>query len=131
MLHHLSIPVSDINKASAFYDAVLYPLDYVRVWTTPDAVGYGVQGGGDKIAIKAQANHVAVPGPGFHVAFAAQNRAAVDEFYAIAIANGARDNGAPAVCTEYGPHYYAAFVVDLDGYQIEAVINEEAKISSN
>ena len=122
MLHHLSLAVADLQKAAAFYDAVLLPLAYERVWTFSDAVGYGVPGGGDKFAIKTQAQPVAAPGPGFHLAFAAKSRAAVNAFYATAIAHGARDNGAPGLCPEYGPQYYAAFVFDLDGYPIEAVI---------
>ena len=125
MLHHLSFAVSDLGRASAFYDDVLRALDYVRVWTFPDAVGYGPPGGGDKFAvIEAPAGGVAPPGCGFHLAFAAKSRAAVDAFYAAAIAKGAKDNGPPGLRPQYGPHYYAAFVIDLDGYEIEAVINE-------
>ena len=64
-----------------------------------------------------------VPGPGFHVAFAAPNREAVAEFHRAALANGARDNGPPGLRPHYGPDYYAAFVFDPDGYWVEAVIN--------
>jgi catechol 2,3-dioxygenase-like lactoylglutathione lyase family enzyme len=122
MLHHLSFSVSDLDKASSFYDAVLSPLGYVRVWTFPDAVGYGVNGGDDQFAIKARTKQVAAPSPGFHVAFSAKDRQAVDAFYAAAMAQGAKDNGAPGMRPHYGPHYYAAFVTDLDGYPIEAVV---------
>lgn len=126
MLHHLSIAVSDLNRAAAFYDAALGALGYVRVWTAKDAVGYGVPGGCDKFAIKAAPGQVAVPSPGCHVAFAAASRDAVEAWYAAAMGHGARDNGAPGLRPHYGPHYYAAFVVDPDGYRIEAVINEPA-----
>lgn len=126
MLHHLSIAVSDLNRAAAFYDAALGALRYVRVWTAKDAVGYGIPGGGDKFAIKAASGQVAVPSPGCHIAFAAASRGAVDAWYVAAIGHGAKDNGAPGLRPRYGPHYYAAFVVDPDGYRIEAVINEPA-----
>lgn len=63
---------------------------------------------------------------GFHAAFAAPSREAVARFYEAALRLGGRDNGAPELCPEYGPHYFAAFVIDPDGYRIEAVINEPA-----
>ena len=106
-----------------FYDAALSELGYERVWTDPSAIGYGKPGGGDQLAIKLQAS-VAVPGPGFHVALAAPSRVAVDRFYAAALKCGGSDNGAPGLRPQYGPSYYAAFVIDPDGYRIEAVINE-------
>jgi len=130
MLHHLSFGVADIERACAFYDAVLAPLGYVRVWQdlrageAGQAVGYGVAGGGDKLALKHSPEGQRPPGPGFHLAFAAPDRAAVDRFHEAALRHGGRDNGAPGLRTHYGPHYYAAFVVDLDGYAIEAVFNE-------
>ena len=123
MLHHLSLAVSDLERAAAFYDAALAALGYVRVWTDATAVGYGEPGGGDKLAIKLQQNVVA-PGPGFHVAFAAPSRAAVDRFHSAALKHGGTDNGAPALRPQYGPHYYAAFVIDPDGHRIEAVISD-------
>lgn len=123
MLHHLSFAVSNLERAAAFYDAALAALGYVRVWTDPTAVGYGKPGGGDQLAIKLQESVVA-PSPGFHAAFAAPSRAAVDRFYAAALNCGGLDNGAPGPRPHYGPNYYAAFVIDPDGYRIEAVINE-------
>ena len=96
---------------------------YVRVWTDETAIGYGLAGGGDKFAIKARGQEVAVPGPGFHLAFAAPSRDAVAEFHRAALAHGAKDNGPPGLRPQYGPDYYAAFVFDPDGYPIEAVIH--------
>ena len=129
MLHHLSFGVADIERASAFYDAVLAPLGYVRVWSdlrpgeAGQAVGYGLPGGGDKLALKHRPDGQRPPGPGFHLAFAAPDRAAVDRFHEAALRSGGRDNGAPGLRTHYGPHYYAAFVIDPDGHAIEAVFN--------
>jgi len=81
-------------------------------------------GGGDKFAIKSSQGVPAVPGPGFHVAFAAPHRDAVDQFYREALRHSGLDNGAPELCLEYSDNYYAAFVIDPDGYRIEAVIDK-------
>ena len=126
MLHHISIGVQDIEKAARFYDAALAALGYVRVWTDlrrgewGQAVGYGPRGSGDKLAIKQVAQPVPDI-PGFHVAFSAPSRAAVVAFHAAALANGGRDNGQPALRPDYGPGYFAAFVVDAEGHRLEAV----------
>ena len=127
MLHHLSLGVVDIEGAAAFYDAALAPLGCVRVWSdlrpgeAGQAVGYGIAGGGDALALK----QIAPPGPGtmpgFHVAFAAKSRAAVDGFHAAALRAGGTDNGPPGLREHYGPDYFAAFVVDPEGHRLEAV----------
>ena len=122
MLHHLSFAVADLDRSAAFYDAVLAPLGYARVWADDTAVGYGPPGGGDRLAIKLRPGPLPIPDDGFHVAFAAPSRESVARFYEAAIQHGGRDNGVPELCPEYGEHYYAAFVFDPDGYPIEAVI---------
>ena len=121
MLHHLSLGVTDLNRSAAFYDAALAPLGYVRVWTDATAIGYGPPGDGDKLAIKLR-DGAAAPGPGFHLALAAPDRASVDRFHEAALRHGGQDNGVPGLRPHYGPDYYAAFVVDPDGHHIEAVI---------
>ena len=123
MLHHISFAVADLARSAAFYDAALAPLGYVRVWTHETAIGYGRPGEGDKFAIKARGKEIEIPGPGFHLAFAAPSRGAVDEFHRAALASGGRDNGPPGLRPQYAPDYYAAFVLDPDGYRIEAVIH--------
>lgn len=123
MLHHLSFGVADLKRAGDFYDAALEPLGYVRVWSDSTAVGYGRAGGGDKFALKLIPDGLVIPGRGFHLAFSAQSREAVDRFHAAALTHGGRDNGSPGPRPDYGDHYYAAFVVDPDGYRVEAVIN--------
>jgi len=122
MLHHLSLTVADLQRSAAFYDAALAQLGYVRVWTAPDAVGYGDPGGGDALALKHAPGDAPSPGPRFHLALAAPSRGAVDAFHAAALAHGGRDDGPPGPRPRYGPHYYAAFVVDPDGHRLEAVI---------
>jgi catechol 2,3-dioxygenase-like lactoylglutathione lyase family enzyme len=132
MLHHVSFGVVDIERSASFYDAVLRPLGYVRVWEDirpgePDqAVGYGLAGGGDKFAIKQRPPGSSVPRPGFHLAFGAPSRDAVHAFHDAALVRGGRDNGAPGPRPDYGPNYYAAFVIDPDGHPIEAVLNPTA-----
>lgn len=132
MLHHLSLGVRDIDRAVAFYDAALAPLGYVRVWSdlrrgeTGQAAGYGPPDGGDKLALKAHDDAARAHGPGFHVAFAAPSRAAVDAFHAAALTAGGLDNGPPGLRLLYGPTYYAAFVIDPDGHHIESVFKGPA-----
>jgi len=123
MLHHLSFAVVDLARSAAFYDAAFLPLGYVRVWADSSAVGYGLPGGGDRFAVRFRPKNEAVPREGFHVAFAAPSREAVALFYDAALRHGGQDNGRPELCPEYGEHYFAAFVIDPDGYRIEAVIN--------
>jgi catechol 2,3-dioxygenase-like lactoylglutathione lyase family enzyme len=132
MLHHVSLGVRDIEFSVRFYDAVLSALGYVRVWSDlrpsqdGQAVGYGLPGTGDKLALKQKDSDHPVPGYGFHIAFAAPSRAAVHRFHEAALQHGGQDNGTPGLRPHYGEHYYAAFVIDPDGHRIEAVINEAA-----
>lgn len=121
MLGHISFGVTDLDRAIAFYDAALAPIGLVRVWTKPHAAGFGPPGRGDLLALKQQPDGAIPPGPGFHLAFNAASRAAVDEFHQRALAAGGRDNGRPGLRPHYGPTYYASFVIDPDGYPLEAV----------
>lgn len=128
MLHHISIGAKDIERAARFYDTVLAPLGYVRVWADlrpgeqEQAVGYGPPGSDDKLAIK-QVPQLVPQIPGFHIAFAASSRAAVRAFHAAALAAEGTDNGPPGLRPDYGANYFAAFVVDPEGHRIEAVCN--------
>lgn len=122
MLHHLSLGVTDLARSANFYDAVLGALGYVRVWADDQAVGYGVAGGGDMLAIKLRPG-ATPPGPGFHLAFGAPTLEAVQAFHTAAMAHYGADNGPAGLRPHYGAHYYAAFVIDPDGHQLEAVIN--------
>lgn len=126
MLHHLSLAVADLRRAGAFYDAALGALGYRRVFEDETAIGYGLVDGEDQLCLKLRPGTVA-PGPGFHVAFAAPSRAAVDRFHAQTLAVAGTDNGAPGLRPDYGPHYYAAFLIDPDGHAIEAVINDSTQ----
>jgi catechol 2,3-dioxygenase-like lactoylglutathione lyase family enzyme len=123
MLGHLSFGVSDLERAIAFYDATLAPLGLTRVWTQSDAAGYGPPGRGDLLAVKKR-SAAAPPGPGFHLALNAPSHAAVDAFHSAALRAGGVDNGGPGLRPHYGPSYYAAFVIDSDGYPLEAVCQQ-------
>lgn len=120
MLGHISFGVCDIRRAVEFYDRVLAPIGFVRVWNNEKGAGFGPAGANDKFALF-EDTEARSPGRGFHLAFAAPDRAAVDAFHAAAIDAGAKSAGAPGLRPHYGASYYAAFVIDLDGYKIEAV----------
>ena len=124
MLHHISLPVTDLERSARLYDGALAALGYRRVFSSETFVGYGIEDGKDKFAIVASENAISA-GAGFHLALAAPSREAVDRFYQIALELGALSNGAPGLRLHYGPHYYAAFIIDPDGHHIEAVINGE------
>jgi catechol 2,3-dioxygenase-like lactoylglutathione lyase family enzyme len=127
MLHHISFAVSDLERSAVFYDAALSALGYVRVWSDSTAIGYGRPGSDDDFAIKASAAPVEPPDAKFHLAFAAPSREAVARFHDAALRHGGKDNGLPELCPEYGEDYFAAFVIDPDGYRIEAVIKGPAR----
>lgn len=126
MLDHTGITVSDLTGSRAFYTAALAPLGYRIVRELADACGFGVPDGFGRGAdphgdFWIGAGTPMTPRP--HVAFTAQTPAIVDAFYAAAIAAGGLDNGPPGLRT-YHDGYYAAFVLDPDGYNIEAVCHD-------
>ncbi|MEP1557673.1 MAG: VOC family protein [Roseibium sp.] len=123
MLHHISFSVSDLKRSAGFYDSILGPLGYRRVCEGNDFVGYGTEEYKDKFALKSRVDNVNKPSVGFHLAFAAPDRNSIDEAYNEGIQNGGTDNGKPGLREHYGPSYYAAFLIDPDGYEVELVIN--------
>ena len=119
MIDHLSVGVRDIAKAGRFYDAALSALGYKRLSEGTGYLGYGDQGP------RFWLSETERPVPpdeksGLHVCFAAERRADVDAFHAAALKSGGKDNGKPGPRSSYGDNYYAAFVIDPDGYRIEA-----------
>jgi len=123
LIDHVSLGVSNLEKSRSFYDAALKPLGCRRVYDLEILSGYGTSE--DKpsfwIAGPGAVELNVVPLSGSHVAFAAPSRAAVDAFYAAAMAAGGRDNGKPGLRPQYHENYYGAFVIDPDGHHIEAV----------
>ena len=121
MLGHLSFGVRDLSRATAFYDATMAALGYVRVFAGPSSVAYGLPGSeNDRFRLILETGEIAPPGPGFHLAFVAPSREAVDRFHEAALQFGGIDRGSPGPRPHYGPDYYAAFVLDPDGYKPEA-----------
>jgi catechol 2,3-dioxygenase-like lactoylglutathione lyase family enzyme len=121
MIAHVSIGVRDLDKSKRFYDAVLAPLGYRCLRPARSAPGYGY--GRDSIALwvmSAERPVAADEKSGLHFCFAAPNAAAVDAFHAAGLRAGGQDNGAPGLRPVYAPDYYAAFIIDPDGYRIEA-----------
>ena len=128
MIDHLSLPVTDLDRSAAFYDDGLKPLGFTRVMEVDEpeagyrAVGYGPSP--DRplfwVGTAIDGPTETAQQPGLHVAFVAERRAAVDAFHAAALAAGGRDNGAPGLRPEYHENYYGGFILDPDGYHIEA-----------
>lgn len=119
MFDHISIGVRDIPATKRFYDAALAPLGHTCLSAGNDSLGYGRDAVG--LWISASARPVpADPQSGLHVCFVAPTRSSVDAFHAAALAHGGQDNGAPGIRADYDPGYYAAFVIDPDGYRLEA-----------
>ena len=115
MLDHIGIPVSDLARSKHFFVAALGPLGYKVLYDLEAAVGMGSQGFPAFWIDQGQPR-----GP-LHIAFSATDRGVVDAFYQAAIAAGGRDNGQPGIRADYHPDYYAAFVHDPDGNNIEVV----------
>jgi len=120
-ISHVSLGVANLDKSAAFYDATLGGLGYTRQLEVEGAaIAYGEQWPELWIGIPLDAERPASGGNGTHIAFTAASHDAVDAFYQAAMANGAQDAGAPGLRPDYGPTYYGAFVLDLDGNKIEA-----------
>lgn len=118
MIDHLTLSSANYEASKNFYQAVLAPLGYKLVKEFgSDVAGFGV---GDRLDFWL-ANDAQKTRPIFHLAFVAETTAQVDEFYRLALSAGGKDNGAPGPRKSHGPNYYAAFVFDPDGQNIEAV----------
>ena len=115
-LAHVAVNVTDFEAAKAFYLGALEPLGYRVVYEEPGALAYLADANGLDFGIGRRG-----PVGGAHVAFECDDRAAVDSFYVAAIAAGGMDNGAPGLRPQYAADYYAAYVLDPDGNNIEAV----------
>jgi catechol 2,3-dioxygenase-like lactoylglutathione lyase family enzyme len=119
MIAHLSIGARDIARARHFYDAALKPLGYTCLSADEASLGYGAKAAGYWIN-RSEHPVAADDRSGLHICFTAPDRDAVDAFHKAALKVGGKDNGKPGLRPSYGPNYYAAFVVDPDGYRIEA-----------
>ena len=127
VIDHLSLGVRDLARSRAFYDAILAPLGYRRGYDRDDVSGYGLP---EEHALREQALPFWIgadpegPAHNGHICFHAPDRAAVEAFHKVALAAGARDNGAPGLRPQYHASYYAAFVIDPNGHRLEAVCHQ-------
>lgn len=124
MIHHIDVAVADLERSREFYERALAPLGLAFAMTFTNHSGRRIVGFGSG------------PDPEFwirdgepirgrlHVAFEARSRAVVDAFHAAAVQAGGKDNGAPGLRPRYAEHWYAAFVLDPDGHNIEAVCRQ-------
>jgi catechol 2,3-dioxygenase-like lactoylglutathione lyase family enzyme len=119
MFHHVSLGSNDLERSAAFYDPVLAAIGYYQIKRSDRVLAYGVNEVTFTLERPIDGNP-ATAGNGSHIAFLAGDRAMVDEFHRIALAQGGRDEGAPGL-RGYDPNYYAAFVHDPDGNKIEVV----------
>lgn len=117
MYDHIGLRVKDIAASARFYAAALAPLGHIAGSSGEGYAGFGPK---DAPALWLHA-HKGQAGTGTHVCFSAPSRAAVDAFHAAGLKTGGSDNGKPGPRPDYGPKYYAAFLIDLDGNNVEAV----------
>jgi catechol 2,3-dioxygenase-like lactoylglutathione lyase family enzyme len=117
MIDHISLQVTSFAKAMAFYKAALAPLDLEAQYVDEAAksAGFGPKGGPCLWIAQGK------PAARIHLAIRAANREAVGAFHAASIRAGGKDNGKPGPRPEYDANYYAAFVLDPDGNNVEAV----------
>ena len=126
LFNHVQIKVKDLERSRKFYDPVMEALGYQVVLEMNDVViGYGTTVH-DMFEIR-KFDEESLLSEHVHVAFNASRKESVDAFYRSALANGGKCNGEPGFRPEYEEGYYAAFVIDPDGHNIEAVFSEKVK----
>ena len=119
MIDHVSLHVSDFEKAKGFYSKALAPLGYTMMMEMAEWKVAGFGEGKPDLWIHGKGSE-----DEDHVAFAAKDKASVDAFYKAGMDAGGTDNGAPGYRKDYSPGYYAAFVKDADGHNIEVVFHD-------
>lgn len=115
MFDHVGLRVNDLGASVRLYRAMLEPLGHVLCFEDGGSAGFGPPGAPALWLVAGERSG------GAHVALAAADRAAVQAFHAAGVAAGATDNGEPGLRLDYGPDYYAAFLIDGDGNNLEAV----------
>jgi catechol 2,3-dioxygenase-like lactoylglutathione lyase family enzyme len=126
VIAHVGIQVSDIERSKKFYSEALKPIGYQMIreyGATPSrpraSAGFGESSRADLWIYQGEPEAAST-----HIAFQVSRRALVDAFYQAAIAAGGKDNGRPGLRPQYSPNYYGGFVLDPDGYNIEALCRE-------
>ena len=127
MLDHVSITVSDIDRAEKFYDAVMAALGHPKVRRSELNLGYGERCSADQpdlTYLSVKLGDKPDWAASRHWCFKAPDRAAVDAFWQAGIESGGTDDGPPGIREVYHPTYYGAFLIDPDGNRIEAVCHK-------
>lgn len=122
-IHHVSIGVNNVARAKAFYDPLMKIVGLQLRQADNESVDYGSDVGLVFSLETPVDKRPATAGNGVHIAFSAPDRQTVEAFYREALRLGGRDAGAPGPRPEYSEHYFGAFVFDLDGNKIEAVVS--------
>jgi catechol 2,3-dioxygenase-like lactoylglutathione lyase family enzyme len=117
MFDHVGLRVKDLDKSVRFFEAALGALGLELVSRHKTSAGLGPKGEAGLWLFETKN----AKGSGTHLAFAAHSHAAVDRFHEAGLAAGGKDNGAPGLRKDYSPKYYAAFLIDPDGNNVEAV----------
>jgi len=117
VIDHVGLEVADLARSAAFYDAVFFPLGARRMFESEQAIAWGV----NEARFWITARGLEPQAPFGHVAFEATGKAAVEAAYEGGLANGGRSDGPPGPRRQYGPRYYAAYLLDPDGLRIEVV----------
>jgi catechol 2,3-dioxygenase-like lactoylglutathione lyase family enzyme len=117
MFDHIGLRISDLDASVRFYTATLAPLGYVLCSRDDSGAGFGPKG---KPSLWLHL-HKGKAAAGAHVAFRAKDHAAIEKFHAEGLKAGGRDNGGAGPRADYSPTYYAAFLIDPDGNNVEAV----------
>jgi catechol 2,3-dioxygenase-like lactoylglutathione lyase family enzyme len=126
VVDHVLFVVDDLEASRRFYRAALAPLGIEELATSPDGSHFGRQGLDDFAIYVGEPATTAA-----HVAFDAASREEVDAFYQAALTNGGRDHGEPGVWVQYSERYYAAYVYDLDGNNVEAVFHSPVPLTGD
>ena len=116
IIDHIGFSVSDFERSKEFYSKALSPLGIEKIMEFEGWAGFGKNG-----KPKLWFGKDDTPQLPMHIAFSAENREQVNQFYEAALAAGGKDNGAPGIREIYQPNYYGAFIIDPDGHNIEAV----------
>ncbi len=123
MIDHVSIKVSNLEESRAFYEKIFAPLGY--------KISFGREGEmwafdiGNRSLFEILQHNGNDPITGVHVAFRAESQEQVRAFHDAAISYGATDNGKPGLRPNYTPNYYASFILDPDGHNIEAMVDKQ------
>jgi catechol 2,3-dioxygenase-like lactoylglutathione lyase family enzyme len=118
MYDHVGLPVRALDASLRFYSPTLAALGYTLCTQDRASAGFGPPG---EPSLWLYASALPGGGNGTHLAFRARDRKTVDRFHQAGLAAGGRDNGAPGLRADYGPDYYAAFLLDPDGHNLEAL----------